>query len=124
MAGYAGSWRYSDGAFQALAEVRRRPRRRSRLVLFGRVSPRQLKFFADQAVVLPLVGHETYTAALGKLEPDMLIAPLDRFADVDVQVPCPSISTTRSPAPRGVYSDVPPYSRAVVDGKPACWFRR
>jgi len=116
VAGYAGSWRYSDGAFQALAAVSRRTAPPIKTLLFGRVSPRQLKFFADRAVVLPFVGHETYTAALGTLRPDLLIAPLDRSRTSMSKCPARYLDYSLAGA-AGVYSDVPPYSQAVVDGK-------
>ena len=116
VAGYAGSLRYSDGAFQALAAASQRTAPPVKVVLFGGVSPRQLQFFDKRAVVLPFVGYEAYAAALGALEPDILIAPLDRSRTSMSKCPIKYLDYSIAGA-AGVYSDMPPYSQTIVDGK-------
>ena len=115
MAGYVGALRYSDGAFQALAAAARRTSPPVRIVLFGGVSPQQLKCF-DQRVVLPWVGYDAYAAALGALAPDILIAPLDHSRTSMSKCPIKYLDYTIAGA-AGVYSDMRPYSDAIVDGK-------
>ncbi len=116
LAGYAGSLRYSDGAFQALAAAARRTAPPIQVVLFGGVSPRQLQFFDQRAVVLPPVGYEAYAAALGALGPDILIAPLDRSRTSMSKCPIKYLDYSIAGA-AGVYSDMPPYSQTIADGK-------
>jgi glycosyltransferase involved in cell wall biosynthesis len=116
LAGYAGALRYRDAAFQALANVSQRVAPPVKVVLFGRVSPRQLEFFDDRAAVLPFVGYDAYAAALGLLAPDILIAPLDRSRTSMSKCPIKYLDYSVAGA-AGVYRDTPPYSQAIVDGK-------
>jgi glycosyltransferase involved in cell wall biosynthesis len=125
LAGYAGALRYRDGAFQALASASQHnsplPRTGEgrppvKVVLFGRVSPQQLKFFDNRAVVLPFVGYDAYAAALGALEPDILIAPLDRSRTSQSKCPIKYLDYSVAGA-AGVYSDNSPYAQVIVDGK-------
>ena len=87
MAGYIGSLRYNDAAFRALAAATRRRWLPVKVVLFGVVSEQQRQLFGAEAVVLPYVGYDDYAAAVGTLVPDILVAPLDSFPDLDVEVP-------------------------------------
>jgi glycosyltransferase involved in cell wall biosynthesis len=116
VAGYLGSLRYSDGAFEALAAAAQRSAPPVKVVLFGQLSPRQLQFFDNRAVVLPHVGYESYAAAVGALQPDILIAPLDRSRTAMSKCPVKYLDYAIAGA-AGIYSDVPPYSQAVADGK-------
>ena len=87
VAGYIGSFRYDDAAFQALAAATRSRWLPVKVVLFGVVSDEQRQIFGSNAVVLPYVGYDHYAAAVGTLLPDILVAPLDSTRNVDVQVP-------------------------------------
>jgi len=116
LVGYAGALRYRDGAFQALAAVSQRMAPPIKVVLFGRVSPRQLQFFDHRAAVLPFVGYDAYAAALGALAPDILIAPLDRSRTSMSKCPIKYLDYSIAGA-AGVYSDMPPYAQTVADGK-------
>ena len=116
VAGYAGSRRYSDGAFQALAAASQRTAPAVKVVLFGGVSPGQLQCFDNnRAVVLPYVGYETYAAAMGALEPDILVAPLDRSRTSMSKCPTKYFDYSIAGA-AGIYSDLPPYAQTIADG--------
>ena len=114
--GLCRTLRYRDGAFQALAAASQRTAPPVKVVLFGRVSPRQLQFFDKRAVVLPFVGYDAYAAALGALQPDILIAPLDRSRTSMSKCPVKYLDYSIAGA-AGVYSDMPPYSQTIADGK-------
>jgi glycosyltransferase involved in cell wall biosynthesis len=116
LAGYAGALRYRDGAFQALAAASRENAPPVKVMLFGRVSPRQLEFFDNRAAVLPYVGYHAYAAALGRLQPDILIAPLDRSRTSMSKCPVKYLDYSVAGA-AGIYSDTSPYSQTIVDGK-------
>ena len=116
VAGYTGSLRYSDGAFRPWPPRRSGARRRSRPCFSAAYRRRQLQFFGDRAVVLPFVGYEAYAAALGALQPDILIAPLDRSRTSMSKCPIKYLDYSIAGA-AGVYSDMPPYAQTVVDGR-------
>ena len=86
-----------------------------KIVLFGGISPQQLQCFDQQAVVLPWVGYDAYAAALGRLA-DILIAPLDRSRTSMSKCPLKYLDYSVAGA-AGVYSDMRPYSDAIIDGK-------
>ena len=85
-------------------------------VLFGGLSPQQLQFFGNRAAVLPFVGYEAYAAALGALQPDILIAPLDRSRTSMSKCPIKYLDYSIAGA-AGVYSDMSPYSQTIVDAE-------
>ena len=117
MAGYIGSLRYQRRRLPG-------PGRRRRAALAagqGRALRRRFpsssgSFLARDAVVLPYVGYDDYAAAVGTLAPDILVAPLD--ASRTSMSKCPNKYLEYSIAgAAGVYSDTPPYSQTIVDGR-------
>jgi glycosyltransferase involved in cell wall biosynthesis len=116
IAGYIGSLRYSDVAFSALAASTRRPESPVKALLFGVVSPQQRRLFGKEAVVLPYVSYNDYAAAVGSLAPDILVAPLDRCRTSMSKCPNKYLEYSVAGA-AGIYSDTPPYSQTIVDGR-------
>jgi hypothetical protein len=116
IAGYAGSVRYCDGAFRALAAAARRAAPPLRPLLFGSITPAQQALFDGQAAVLPYVAYADYAAAMGALRPDILLAPLDRSHTSHSKCPNKYLEYSMAGA-AGIYSDTPPYSQVVADGK-------
>ena len=87
-----------------------------KVVLFGVVSEQQRQLFGAEAVVLPYVGYDDYAAAVGTLAPDILVAPLDTSRTSMSKCPNKYLEYSIAGA-AGVYSDTPPYSQTVVDGR-------
>jgi glycosyltransferase involved in cell wall biosynthesis len=116
IAGYIGSLRYNDGAFAALAAAACRRQPPVKAVLFGVVSQQQRHIFGPEAVVLPYVGYDDYAAAIGALHPDILVAPLDSTRTSMSKCANKYLEYSIAGA-AGVYSDTPPYSQTVVDGR-------
>jgi len=116
VAGYIGSLRYNDGAFAALAASTRRRGPPVKAMLFVVISRRQRQLFGAEAVVLPYVGYDDYAAAVGTLAPDILVAPLDSSRTSMSKCPNKYLEYSIAGA-AGVYSDTPPYSQMIVDGR-------
>jgi len=114
--GYAGSLRYSDAAFQALAAVSQRQSPAIKTLLFGRISARQQEHFGGQSLVLPYVGYDDYAAAMGALKPDILLAPLDRSRTSMSKCPNKYLEYSIAGA-AGVFTDTSPYTQTIIDGK-------
>lgn len=113
--GYAGSFRYGNSAFRALAEAARSRKHTCRVILFGYVTAEQQEMFDHTAVVLPYVSYHNYTAALGMLKPDILVAPLDSCHSSMSKCPNKYLDYAMAGA-AGVYRGIPPYSQVVTDG--------
>lgn len=74
--GYAGSLRWSNSIFEALARVARQ-NKRVKIVLLGVLSKEQLELFNDIDIVhMPFISYGRYTELMGKLSPDLMLAPL------------------------------------------------
>jgi glycosyltransferase involved in cell wall biosynthesis len=116
IAGYIGSLRYNDAAFAALAAAAGRGRLPVKAMLFGVVSERQRRLFGGEAVELPYVGYDDYAAAVGMLAPDILVAPLDRSRTSMSKCPNKYLEYSIAGA-AGVYSNTPPYSQTIIDGR-------
>ena len=116
VAGYIGSLRYSDGAFRALAASTGRHSLPVKAVLFGVISEQHRQLFNGEAAVLPYVGYDDYAAAVGALVPDILVAPLDTSRTSMSKCPNKYLEYSIAGA-AGIYSDTPPYSQTVIDGR-------
>ena len=70
--------------------------------------------------MLPYVGYDDYAAAVGALAPDILVAPLDRSRTSMSKCPNKYLEYSIAGA-AGIYSDTPPYSQTIVDGRTGFW---
>ncbi len=114
--GYAGSTRFTNYAFQALATVARSRKDSVKVVLFGSLLPDQLAYFADiDALVLPYVSYETYAAVLGNLKADILLAPLDKSRSSMSKAYNKYLEYSMGHA-AGIFSDIYPYTEVVKNG--------
>jgi glycosyltransferase involved in cell wall biosynthesis len=114
LVGYAGSLRYTDAAFQALADLARSRNAELRVFLFGHLSARQLAMFDQRAFVLPYVDYDTYAAVMGAVRPEILVAPLERCRSSMSKCPNKYLEYSMAGA-AGIYSNVPPYSEVITD---------
>lgn len=115
IAGYMGSVRNCDAAFEALAAVSHRYPDKVRILLFGSVTPAQRNVFDRSPVVLPYAAYEHYAATVGRLKPDILVAPLDTTHTSMSKVPNKYLEYSMAGAV-GVYSDTPLYAKVIRDG--------
>jgi glycosyltransferase involved in cell wall biosynthesis len=113
--GYVGSPRYTDAAFRAMASVARKRPGRARIVLFGTMAPEHSEMLEGIATSLPYVPYEEYAAAMGRMAPDVLVAPLEDCRTSRSKCPNKYLEYSVAGA-AGVYSGIPPYSEVVRDG--------
>jgi glycosyltransferase involved in cell wall biosynthesis len=113
--GYAGSLRYTDAAFAALAAVARlRPD--VDLLVFGDLSKSQRKLLelckVDQRGFLP---YEQYVRAIRNSGVDILLSPADDSRTSRSKCPNKYLEITAAGAV-GIYSELEPYVWRVKDG--------
>jgi glycosyltransferase involved in cell wall biosynthesis len=129
--GYAGSPRFSDAAFEALAQVARR--RNVQVALLGDLAPRQLALFQGINVIRRgFTDYENYLKTLRELRLDILLAPLDFSRTSRSKCPNKYLEITAAGG-IGVYSKVEPYTWYVQNDRngvlvadsedPAAWRR-
>ncbi len=115
IAGYMGSVRNCDAAFEALAAVSHRYPGKVKILLFGSVTQTQRDMFDRPPVVLPYAAYEHYAATVGHMKPDILVAPLDSTHTSMSKVPNKYLEYSMAGAV-GVYSDTPLYAKVIRDG--------
>ena len=110
--GYAGSARFTDVAFRALAKASDDPRLNVRVFLFGSFFYEHLKLFKGNPITLPFTSYENYAQIMNKLSPDILIAPLEN--NRTSMSKCPNKYLEYSIyGSAGVYTDIYPYNEVV-----------
>lgn len=118
LAGYSGSPRPETPAFQALAHfAERHPD--VELLCFGplQMPPELLSVDPSRICSAPFqVSYEGYAKRIGRLNPDILIAPLDDCRTAASKAPNKFLEISIVGA-AGVYSRVAPYTRYVRDGE-------
>lgn len=114
--GYVGSPRYSDAAFQAMASIARQRHNQIRVVLFGQLAAGHTIELSSLATTLPYVPYGEYAAAMGRMAPDILVAPLEESRTASSKCPNKYLEYSAAGA-AGVYSDVPPYSEIIRSGE-------
>jgi glycosyltransferase involved in cell wall biosynthesis len=113
--GYAGSPRFSDAAFEALAQVGRR--RNVQVALLGDLAPRQLALFQGIDVIRRgFTDYENYLKTLRELRLDILVAPLDFSRTSRSKCPNKYLEITAAGG-IGVYSKVEPYTWYVENDR-------
>jgi glycosyltransferase involved in cell wall biosynthesis len=114
--GYAGSVRYSDAPFRALASAVEEHTKDTKVIFFGFVTDAQRNAFRHKPITLPYMSYEDYAAVMGALRPDILIAPLDPSRTSMSK--CPNKYLEYSAAgSAGIYSSVYPYTDVIEDGQ-------
>lgn len=74
--GYSGSLRYDDTAFRALARYARR-HKNVQVILIGVLDEKQEQLFKGiDAIRVPFTCYSEYAKKIARLQPDLLIAPL------------------------------------------------
>ncbi|MCS7073100.1 MAG: glycosyltransferase, partial [Bacteroidia bacterium] len=111
--GYAGSARFVDTAFQALANVAIDPTLNVKLLLFGNVLPSHQKFFETKSVKFPFVEYEEYVQIMRFIKPDILVAPLEKNRTSMSKCPNKYLEYAIIGS-AGIYSDVYPYSEFIT----------
>lgn len=112
--GYAGSARYADAPFEALAEIGRRSD--VDILLMGDVQDRIVRKLAHCRLIRkPHQSYEQYLKSLRTVGADVLIAPLDDTRTSRSKCPNKFLEITAAGAV-GVYSAVEPYVWHIQDG--------
>jgi len=129
LVGYAGSARWEETGFHALARFLAR-HEEAELLVMGHEVPEPLRAVEPgRLTFLPWQRrYEDYARALAAAAPDVLIAPLDATRFTASKVPFKLFDSAAAGA-AGIYSRVPPYTRFVRDGDtgllidndPAAW---
>jgi len=116
LVGFAGSLRWNDMAFRALARLARR-RKNVRVFLAGSLSREQeLLFTGLPAIRLPKMSYVEYAKAMSRYRPDLLMAPLEDTHTMRSKCANKYIEGGIIGA-AGVFSDLEPYRSAVKDGE-------
>ncbi len=114
--GFAGSLRYDDAAFAAIAAVARQ-RSDVRALLFGDLSPEQERLFDGvNPIRLPPDTYDGYIRQIRRIGPDILVAPLGNTRTAQSKAPTKYLDITAAGA-AGIYSAVPPYVGHVEHGR-------
>ncbi|MBP3454424.1 MAG: glycosyltransferase [Clostridia bacterium] len=113
--GFSGSMRFDDVAFRALARYARR-NKKTKIILLGGLSKEQELLFKNiRCERIPFMGYKGYAKNIARLNPDLLIAPLqdthtsrskcfNKYVESGVVgIAC-------------IYSHVPPYTDVVKEG--------
>ena len=110
--GYAGSARFTDVAFRALAQASDDPSLKIRVFLFGTFLPDHLKLFKGKPTILPFTSYESYAHIMNRLTPDIMVAPLENNRTSMSKCPNKYLEYSISGS-AGVYSDIYPYNETV-----------
>jgi glycosyltransferase involved in cell wall biosynthesis len=115
--GFAGSPRFESSGFRGLARfLDRHPD--VRLLVMAHEVPEELRGVAPERLTFIPWRHDyaAYARDLGDLRPDVLIASLDASRFSASKIPIKFLESAAVGA-AGIYSRVPPYTAAVVDGE-------
>ncbi len=114
--GFAGSPRFETSGFRGLARFLAR-HRDTRLLVMAHEVPEELRGVEPERLTFVPWRHDyaAYARDLAARRPDVLIAPLDASRFSASKIPIKFLESAAVGA-AGVYSRVPPYTGAVVDG--------
>ena len=113
--GFAGSLRWDDTAFRALARLARR-HKEVKIILAGIMSPEQEMLFTGLPVIrLPHMYYAEYARVMARLQPDVLVAPLEKTHTTQSKCPNKYLESAIVGA-AGVYSKTEPYLSVIKHG--------
>lgn len=113
--GFSGSLRYDDRAFQALSNVVKR-HKDIRVMLLGFISEKQRQLFDEFSIIeMPFSGYTTYAYNISKIDPDLLLAPLNNKR-TDMSKCFNKYIESGILKAASIYSKVEPYTFVVKDG--------
>lgn len=114
--GYVGSLRYTNTAFEALAEASMLTKSKIKVLLFGHFLPEQLDIFKNaDTVIVPYTSYQNYAAFLGEVKPDLLLAPLDETRSSMSKAPNKYLEYSMTES-AGIYSRIFPYTDVIEPG--------
>jgi glycosyltransferase involved in cell wall biosynthesis len=122
LAGYAGSPRFEDSAFRALAAFATAAgtaggHQNVRLFVMAHELPEALAGLPRERIDLhPFTDYLTYARTVTAARPDVLLAPLDATRFSASKCPNKYLETAAAGA-AGIYSRLPPYTAYVRDGE-------
>jgi glycosyltransferase involved in cell wall biosynthesis len=119
VAGYMGSLRYTNAAFEGLAEVVRR-HFDVKIFYFGDLNylPDSLRGIAEEEKYLCIPytkNYAHYAKRIAQEQPDVLLAPLDNSATSRSKCFNKYLEITAAGS-TGIYTGIPPYTEVVRDG--------
>lgn len=114
--GFAGSLRWDDTAFRALARVANKYKN-IKVVLVGNISPEQERLFRNQESIIKFgfMSYFMYARCVSELSPDLLIAPLS-FTRTDASKCYNKYIESGIVQAACLYSKVEPYTQVVTEG--------
>lgn len=119
LAGYMGSLRYTNAAFEGLAEFVRR-HSDVKIFYFGDLNylPNSLRGVAEEEKYLCIPytkNYAQYAKRIAQEQPDVLLAPLDNSATSRSKCFNKYLEITAAGS-TGIYTGIPPYTEVVRDG--------
>ena len=113
--GYSGSARFIDEPFKALVKVAKK-RKNVRILIFGYLTEEQKNILSEiEYINVPPQNYTAYCKTFASLEPDILIAPIDRTRTSMSKCPNKYLEISAVKA-AGIYSNTYPYNEVVKNG--------
>lgn len=111
--GYAGTLRFTNNAFLALYKISKEIKNIN-ILLFGVINKKISNLFDNNLILLDYMSYKKYCNTISKLNPDILIAPLDNSKTSKSKCANKYLEITAANAV-GIYSNITPYKDVITN---------